>query len=88
MSKCNFCVSSFSSTRALKHHQKTAKYCLEKRKIDTNRFICQQCNKEMSTKYRLSTHHETCIPHREYIIEQKYQNQIANLVNQLQQKRI
>jgi len=86
MSKCDFCDSSFSSTRALKHHQKTAKYCLEKRKIDTSSFICKQCNKEMSTKYRLSTHHETCIPHREYIIEQRYQKQISDLSDQLQQK--
>uniref|UniRef100_A0A6C0JMS7 KilA-N domain-containing protein n=1 Tax=viral metagenome TaxID=1070528 RepID=A0A6C0JMS7_9ZZZZ len=86
MSKCIFCDSSFSTSRALKNHQKTAKYCLEKRKIETSQFMCNQCNKEMSTKHRLSTHHQTCIPHREYIIEQKYEKQIKDLMDQIQQK--
>lgn len=83
---CEFCKSSFSSTRALNHHKKTAKYCLDKRLHHQIKYVCTSCDKTVSTKYRLNTHRETCIPYREKLIETKYEQQVSNLHQQISQK--
>ena len=44
MYNCKFCESSFISQNSLNHHQKTAKYCLQKQCIENN-FTCSGCKK-------------------------------------------
>jgi hypothetical protein len=89
MNNCQFCGSIFSSNKALKLHQKNAKYCLKKRG-EVLVYKCEQCNKIMSTKHRLKTHKESCIQYREQILIEKYENIIKDvkqdLLNQIIQK--
>ncbi len=73
---CNFCESSFTTSRALNHHKKTAKFCLNKRGCQQAKYTCLSCDKILSTKYRLNTHKETCITYQKNIIEEKYEKQI------------
>jgi hypothetical protein len=60
MYNCEFCESTFSSKNSLSHHQKTAKYCLQKQSIENN-FICSGCQKVLSSKRRLETHITGCM---------------------------
>ena len=86
---CDICSSVFSSTRALNHHKKTAKYCLNKKENsenNDNKYVCALCNKIMSTKHRLNTHKQTCSLYKENAIEQKYEKQLNDLHYQLAQK--
>ena len=79
---CEFCNTEFSTSRALKNHQKTAKYCLEKRGKEKV-YVCTHCNKKMTTNHRLSTHRDICIPYRENLIERKYDKVVSDLQQQV-----
>ena len=46
-------------------HQKTAKYCLEIQGLTKKTYICQSCDKILSTKNRLLTHYNSCIKHNQ-----------------------
>jgi uncharacterized CHY-type Zn-finger protein len=63
MTECEYCKQYFNNKYTLKQHQKTAKFCLEiqgcaKTKIET--FICEYCNKNLSSNERLYTHYNVC----------------------------
>lgn len=58
--ECKLCKNTFVSKTSLKHHQKTAKYCLKLQGNKIKKYVCQSCNKDVSTKYRLQTHYQTC----------------------------
>jgi hypothetical protein len=66
---CKFCKNTFSSKFVLETHIKSAKYCL---KIQGNKaeniyqYRCLSCDKQLSSKRRLNTHHLSCV---EYIID-------------------
>ena len=76
MYACEFCKSEFSTTKALKQHQKIAKYCLLQRGEDNTIYKCDTCGKVISTKHRLKTHKETCVQHREQTLISKYETLI------------
>jgi hypothetical protein len=58
--KCNFCDKLFISKTNLIHHQKTAKFCLEKQGLNNQSFKCSYCLKILSTNPRLNTHLSIC----------------------------
>lgn len=74
--KCDFCYKEFSVKTSLLHHQRTAKYCLEKRNISNDEFKCTFCDKILSTKPRLMTHLELCPKKEIKCIEEIYQQKI------------
>jgi hypothetical protein len=57
MTKCKYCKNDFKSPQAVKTHQKTAKYCLEKQ---ASACRCPYCQKVLTTPQRLSIHFNTC----------------------------
>lgn len=59
MHNCEFCGTSFSAPHALKYHQKTAKYCLELRGLESE-FRCSFCGKQLSEKRQLEKHQKKC----------------------------
>lgn len=69
MFQCMYCSKTFSSVSNLGHHQKTAKYCLDKQGIDTsvasNALRCEFCDKQYTTVYRLRDHQTSCSKKRE-----------------------
>lgn len=58
--ECTYCKNTFKSKSSLKHHQKTARYCLKVRGIKTTQFICSSCDKTFSSNYNLSVHIVSC----------------------------
>ena len=72
MYNCEFCESSFTSKNSLSHHQKNAKYCLQKQSIENN-FICSGCDKVLSSKRRLETHITGCIEYCLNAQKEKYE---------------
>jgi hypothetical protein len=58
--KCNYCDKIFSSKTTLTHHQKTAKFCLNKQGLNNTDFKCSYCLKILSTYPRLNTHLSIC----------------------------
>lgn len=58
---CEYCNAGFSVKHSLTYHQKTAKYCLEIRGVQTvNNFQCSKCNKKLSEQRQLDRHEEKC----------------------------
>lgn len=60
---CDFCHRKFGTKGTLLRHQQTAKFCIKiqyELKPKTNVFICNGCNKELSTKQKLQSHHRIC----------------------------
>ena len=56
---CQYCQKTFSVKQSLIHHQKTAKYCLEKQGLN-NTFKCNYCFKILTTNARLQCHFSIC----------------------------
>ena len=74
---CKFCGNKFSGKTSLKHHQKTAKYCLKLQGVKTKKYVCNSCGKNVSTKHRLATHYQSCSVYKQehYKIEFKAEKQ-------------
>lgn len=58
--KCQHCKSNFATQSSLNHHLKNAKYCLKIRNESVINFICQYCDKNISSRDWLKTHEEKC----------------------------
>lgn len=61
--KCEFCSKEYVNLTSLKHHQKTARFCLElqNKKIEKeDLFICEFCNKEFTVKHSYHSHIVIC----------------------------
>jgi hypothetical protein len=59
MNTCEYCQKSFSTKSNLQNHQKTAKYCLDKRKICNKEYKCN-CEKIFTTKINFERHNKIC----------------------------
>lgn len=57
---CNVCNKTFATAKILVAHQKTAKYCLKMQGIQNPETICEFCQAEYSTIYRLRDHQTKC----------------------------
>ena len=65
---CKYCNKSYSSSSTLKHHQRTAKFCIElqnkelnnKTNVEIELFKCDFCSKEFTVKYSYNCHLSVC----------------------------
>jgi hypothetical protein len=78
MNKCKFCDKSFSTKTNLTYHQKTAKYCLKKQNVSSDKFQCEECLKYFSNKSNFERHKESC----EYNTVKPYKEKIKILENE------
>lgn len=83
---CEFCSNEFVSTTSLKHHQRTAKYCLKIQGKKSKLYVCEYCNKDVSTKNRLYTHYQTCDKYKAQNISNQYKEEINHLHETIEQK--
>jgi hypothetical protein len=58
--ECDHCNHIFKSHSSLKHHQKTAIYCLKIQGVKNTKFICTECKKVFASNNSLSVHKVTC----------------------------
>jgi hypothetical protein len=98
--ECQYCKGKFKTNSSLKHHQKTARYCLNKRGIKNTNFRCSTCKKTFSSNYNLSVHIVSCgksevvmklqtkLNHYVSILDQKEQiiEDLKNTIQTLQDK--
>jgi hypothetical protein len=88
---CEYCDKSFLNKSTLRHHQKTAKYCLEKQGINNQVYKCQFCSTYLTTRNRLKTHVQICkekqkkdIDEKESIVKTKYKKELKELEKKLE----
>jgi hypothetical protein len=58
--ECSYCRNNFNNLKSLKIHQKTAKYCLEKRGEINKSYTCNYCDKVFSQNVNLQKHLKKC----------------------------
>jgi len=78
---CEFCKSCFVNKTTLLEHQKTAKFCLNKRGEKNEEIKCKYCDKILTTHQRLNTHLSICKVKLKEINEEK-NNYIKSIVDQ------
>jgi hypothetical protein len=57
---CEFCKNKFVNKCGLLYHQRTAKYCLKLQGINSTKYICKYCDKNLTDKRLLEGHEEKC----------------------------
>lgn len=98
---CEYCSNTFRNKSSLNYHQKTAKYCLEKRGQNNTGFLCTFCKKNFTEKKYFKNHTEKCsskyhkqknleildriIESKDKIIQEQY-NEIKTLQNKMLQE--
>jgi hypothetical protein len=60
---CNFCGGNFGDVYKLERHQRSAKYCLEIQKKETDKTTCSLCKKKCYSERELKAH--KCILHKD-----------------------
>ncbi len=77
---CEYCKNSYYDKSTLVKHQKTSKFCIkiQNENININKFICNFCNKELSTKQSLDRHIKVCKSKKN-----NEDNEIKKLLNEL-----
>lgn len=84
---CKYCEHSFKTKSIMKHHQKTAKYCLEIQQKCGHKvkyiYKCDYCQKNLSQKIDLDRHYLSCGIRKETLIQNKFECQITDLKTQL-----
>jgi hypothetical protein len=64
---CEYCKTEFKNKSSLKYHQQNAKYCLEIQGKKQDKFICNLCEKVLSSKQKLEQHQNICIKNKREI---------------------
>lgn len=65
--QCEYCDSIFKTKYNLNTHQKSAKFCINKREVQENdHHKCEYCLKTYTTKYSLDLHLTKCIKKSDY----------------------
>ncbi len=85
---CNFCEKNFKVKSTLIHHQRTAKYCLEKQGVSDSGFKCDHCDKILSTHPRLVTHLRSCKSKVAYICDNEIEKQKLYYQNELEKQKL
>ena len=69
--QCEYCEKVLSTLSSLKHHQKTAKFCLAKQnKEPTKEYICSFCGTAFAVKSTLNSHLRICKANTPVVQEQ------------------
>lgn len=58
---CQFCKTNLASIASMKHHQKTARYCLKKQGKKIDKYECKSCETTFTTKRKMLTHQQSCL---------------------------
>lgn len=93
MYECEYCQRTFTAKSSLKHHQKTAKICLDKQGFEIEQFQCEQCNNFFTTKPSLDRHSKTCeynltLPYKETIETLQKENKMLKKQQKKYEKQI
>lgn len=64
MIRCEFCSTTFTTKRSLKHHQNNTKYCLV-----LQASFCEYCKKQVP-KQQLTEHHQKCIDRIPFLLKE------------------
>jgi len=77
--KCDYCQSSFTTSRSLENHKKIAKYCLVLQGKNTDKYKCDGCQKTFSNNHWLFQHQCNCVPYQVDLKTRELQKEIQNL---------
>jgi hypothetical protein len=69
--ECQYCKNLFSNKTNLNNHQKTAKYCLDIRKVKVIEYPCKNCGRKFSRESNMNRHFSTCKVDEKIILENK-----------------
>jgi hypothetical protein len=84
---CEFCNKQYTSISNLKHHQKTAKFCLDIQSTLSKTYKCEFCSKTFDTNKYLKQHLQNyCKIHKIYIENENLKNENIELKNKLNQQ--
>ena len=64
---CEYCNTEFKNKSSLKYHQKNTKYCLEIQGKKQTNYICNLCDKVLSSKQKLEHHQTICVKNKREI---------------------
>ena len=80
---CEYCNTEFKNKSSLNYHQKNTKYCLEKQGKKPDKFVCNLCEKVLSSKQILEQHQVICVKNkREIDLEIKLQEKEETILKQ------
>lgn len=74
--QCNFCQTALKSKSSLRHHQKTAKYCLKIQGKTVNNYYQCTCGERFTRKSTLDRHKLICKENTPYAQQLKQENTI------------
>ena len=57
MITCEYCLSTFSNEKSMIHHQRKAKYCLQKQ---NKLYLCNDCNINFNDSIKYNDHISNC----------------------------
>ena len=81
---CEYCKNLFTTKPNLVHHQKSAKYCLKLRGYSMlDKYKCNLCKKEYTSKFRLSSHKQKCIEVSSELLQLRDENKELKTVNDM-----
>ena len=81
--ECQFCKNKFAGKTSLKHHQRTAKYCLKLQGVKTKKYVCDSCGKNVSTKHRLVTHYQSCSVYKQEQYKTEFKTEKQQLLKKI-----
>ena len=77
MVTCQFCQAILSSSASLKHHQKTARYCLKKQGKKSDKYECKSCESTFTTKRKMLNHQQSCLLYMSNQMNIKHNNELT-----------
>lgn len=84
--ECQYCKNKFSNKSNLLLHQRRAKYCLELRGLQDNKFSCT-CSKVYTSKENLYNHQKSCVVFNVKEVEEKKEDEKSILLNIIEEQK-
>lgn len=84
--ECEYCTKTFVNKYVLKHHQKSARYCMKLRQ-DVSSYKCTDCDTIFTTNATLRRHHNKCVSYNVRIaieqLKEEHEDEILELTNKI-----